>query len=74
MGRALAPYAGPMAIRSITRGPGRPLGPMAVRSELPSHTPAEIRAVLRGLPTATGYTVTVKALRYRSRSEGTSAL
>jgi len=40
---------------------------MAVRSALPSHTAGEVRAVLRGLPTATGYTVTVKALRYRSR-------
>ncbi|HEV2251373.1 MAG TPA: hypothetical protein VGT60_12795 [Candidatus Limnocylindria bacterium] len=56
-----------MAIRNIDEGPGRPPGPMAVRSELPSHRPAEIRAVLRGLPPATGYTVTVKALRYRSR-------
>jgi len=67
MGRTLAPYDRPMAARNIHQGPGRPLGPMAVRSALPSHTPAEIRAVLRGLPTATGYTVTVKALRYRSR-------
>jgi hypothetical protein len=56
-----------MAVRSITEGPGRPLGPMAVRSALATHTPAEIRAILRGLPTATGYTVTVKALRYRTR-------
>jgi hypothetical protein len=56
-----------MAIGNINEGPGRPVGPMAVRSTLPSHTPAEIRAVLRGLPTATGYTVTVKPLRYRSR-------
>jgi hypothetical protein len=67
MGRPLAPYDRSMAVRNIHQGPGRPLGPMAVRSGLPSHTPAEIRAVLRGLPTATGYTVTVKALRYRSR-------
>ena len=67
MGRTLAPYDRGMAVRNIHQGPGRPLGPMAVRSALPSHTPAEIRAVLRGLPTATGYTVTVKALRYRSR-------
>jgi hypothetical protein len=56
-----------MAMRNINEGPGRPLGPMAVRSTLASHSPAEIRAVLRGLPTATGYTVTVKPLRYRSR-------
>ena len=67
MGRTLAPYDRGMAVRNLHQGPGRPLGPMAVRSGLPSHTPAEIRAVLRGLPTATGYTVTVKALRYRSR-------
>lgn len=67
MGRLIAPYDLPMAIRNINEGPGRPLGPMAVRSTLASHTPAEIRAVLRGLPTATGYTVTVKPLRYRSR-------
>src|SRR5205814_2341763 len=67
MGRRLAPYDRRMAIRSLNEGPGRPLGPMAVRSTLPSHTPAEIRAVLRGLPTATGYTVTVKPLRNRSR-------
>ena len=39
---------------------------MAVRSTLPSHSPAEIREILRGLPTATGYTVTVKPLRYRT--------
>jgi hypothetical protein len=56
-----------MAVPNIYEGPGRPLGPMAVRSTLKSHTPTEIRAVLRGLPTATGYTVTVKPLRYRSR-------
>jgi hypothetical protein len=54
-------------MRTLHQGPGRPLGPMAVRSTLPSHSPAEIRAVLRGLPTATGYTVTVKPLRYRRR-------
>jgi hypothetical protein len=66
MGRTLA-YDRGMTIRKTNEGPGRPLGPMAVRSTLPSHTPAEIRAVLRGLPTATGYTVTVKPLRYRSR-------
>ena len=56
-----------MAVRAVLRGPGRPLGPMAVRSNLPSHTPAQIRAVLQGLPMATGYTITVKPLRYRSR-------
>ena len=67
MGRPLAPYDRRMAVRSVNEGPGRPLGPMAVRSALDSHTPAEIRAALRGLPTATGYTVTVKPLRYRSR-------
>src|SRR5947207_13319141 len=66
MGRRLAPYHRPMASR-INEGPGRPLGPMAVRSTLPSHTPAAIRAVLRGLPMATGYRVTVKPLRYRTR-------
>ena len=67
MGRPLAPYHLTMAIRSINEGPGRPLGPMAVRSTLASHTPAAIRAVLRGLPMATGYRVTVKPLRYRTR-------
>jgi hypothetical protein len=40
---------------------------MAVRSQLPTHPPAKVREILRGLPTATGYTVTVKALRYRTR-------
>jgi hypothetical protein len=40
---------------------------MAVRSVLPSHTPTAVRGVLRGLPTATGYRVIVKALRYRTR-------
>src|SRR5207245_9380640 len=39
---------------------------MAVRSTLSSHSPAEIREILRGLPTATGYAVTVKPLRYRT--------
>jgi hypothetical protein len=39
---------------------------MAVRSLLPSHTAADVRDVLRGLPTATGYRVTVKPLRYRT--------
>jgi hypothetical protein len=47
------------------RGAGRPAGPMAVRSKLPTHTPADVREVLRGLPCATGYVVTVKPLRYR---------
>ncbi|HEX9269420.1 MAG TPA: hypothetical protein VF998_06230 [Candidatus Limnocylindria bacterium] len=40
---------------------------MAVRSTLVSHPAWKIREVLRGLPTATGYTVTVKPLRYRTR-------
>ena len=40
---------------------------MAVRSTLPSHPPYRVREVLRGLPTATGYRVTVKPLRYRTR-------
>ena len=39
---------------------------MAVRSTLPSHPPLKVREVLRGLPTATGYTVKVKPLRYRT--------
>ena len=39
---------------------------MAVRSLLPTHPPSKIRETLRGLPTATGYVVTVKPLRYRS--------
>jgi hypothetical protein len=56
-----------MALRDVAAGPGRPLGPMAVRSTLPSHTPQQVRAVLRGLPTATGYCVDVKPLRYRTR-------
>ncbi len=47
--------------------PGRPLGPMAVRSSLPTHPPARVREILRGLPAATGYTVRVKPLRYRTR-------
>lgn len=40
---------------------------MAVRSTLPSHPPAKVREVLRGLPTATGYTVSVRPLHYRTR-------
>jgi len=48
------------------RGGGRPVGPMAVRSTIPTHTAADIREVLAGLPTATGYRVTVKPLRYRT--------
>ncbi len=39
---------------------------MAVRSTLHSHPPAKVREVLRGLPHATGYRVTVKPLRYRT--------
>lgn len=39
---------------------------MAVRSTLPTHPPLKVRETLRGLPTATGYTVTVKPLRYRT--------
>lgn len=39
---------------------------MAVRSTLASHPPAKVRETLRGLPTATGYTVSVKPLRYRT--------
>ena len=40
---------------------------MAVRSTLPSHSPEKVRDVLQGLPTATGYHLTVKPLRYRTR-------
>jgi hypothetical protein len=39
---------------------------MAVRSTLPGYTPAKVRATLQGLPTATGYRVSVKPLRYRT--------
>ena len=70
MGRPLAPYARRMALRDVTAGPaglGRPLGPMAVRSTLPEYPPARVREILRGLPSATGYTVSVKELRWRTR-------
>lgn len=56
-----------MAILPVRRAPGRPLGPMAVRSTLPSHSAEKVRDVLRGLPMATGYRLAVKALRYRTR-------
>ena len=52
-------------MRSV-RGKGRPLGPMRVRSTLAGYSAARLRGVLRGLPTATGYRVTVKPLRYRT--------
>jgi hypothetical protein len=39
---------------------------MAVRSTLSTHPALKVREILRGLPTATGYTVTVKPLRYRT--------
>jgi len=39
---------------------------MAVRSTLDTHPPTKIREILRGLPSATGYRVTVKPLRYRT--------
>ncbi len=56
-----------MALRSFNAARGRPPGPMALRSYLPSHPPGRLREVLRGLPAATGYRVTVKPLRYRTR-------
>ncbi len=40
---------------------------MAVRSTLPGYTPEKVREILRGFPTATGYRVAVKPLRYRTR-------
>ena len=40
---------------------------MAVRSTLDSHDAERVRDVLRGLPMATGYQLTVKPLRYRTR-------
>ena len=40
---------------------------MAVRSTLASHSAEKVRETLRGLPMATGYRLTVKALRYRTR-------
>jgi hypothetical protein len=48
-------------------GLGRPLGRMAVRSTLETHPPERVREVLRGLPSATGYTLLVRPLRYRTR-------
>ncbi len=39
---------------------------MAVRSTLRGYTPEKVRETLRGLPTATGYRVEVKPLRYRT--------
>lgn len=56
-----------MAIAPVRQGPGRPLGPMAVRSTLRTHDAEKVREVLRGLPMATGYRLTVKPLRYRTR-------
>ena len=56
-----------MAITPARQAPGRPLGPMAVRSTLPSHSAEKVRDILRGLPMATGYRLTVKPLRYRTR-------
>jgi hypothetical protein len=67
MGAPLASYSSTMAIRSIREPLGRPLGPMAVRSFLPGYPAPKIREILRGLPTATGYRVDVKPLRYRTR-------
>jgi len=40
---------------------------MAVRSTLRSHPAEKVREIVRGLPMATGYRLTVKALRYRTR-------
>ncbi len=40
---------------------------MAVRSTLPSHSAEKVRDVVRGLPMATGYRLTVKPLLYRLR-------
>lgn len=40
---------------------------MAVRSTLPSHPADKVRDVVRGLPMATGYRLTVKPLLYRAR-------
>ena len=67
MGKAIASERSAVVMNKLFGGPGRPLGPMAVRSTLPTHPPAKVRAVLRGLPTATGYTVSLKPLQYRSR-------
>lgn len=55
-----------MAMRAA-QAPGRPLGPMAVRSTLAGYPARRVREMLRGLPMATGYRVTVKPLRYRTR-------
>ena len=56
-----------MALRKVTAGTGRPQGPMAVRSLLPGYPPPKVREILRGLPQATGYAMTVTQLRWRSR-------
>lgn len=40
---------------------------MAVRSDLPVYSAERLRGILRGLPMATGYRLTVKPLRYRTR-------
>src|SRR5206468_756139 len=44
----------------------RRLRPIPIRSRLPTQPAAKIREIQRGLPTATGYRVTVKALRDRT--------
>lgn len=61
------PYSGFVAITPLRPALGRPPGRMAVRSTLSSHSAERVREVLRGLPMATGYRVTVKPLRYRTR-------
>lgn len=39
---------------------------MVIRSTLPGFPPGRVRAILAGLPPATGYAVEVKPLRYRT--------
>ncbi|MEX0875516.1 MAG: class I SAM-dependent methyltransferase [Actinomycetota bacterium] len=62
------PSAAPRSVVLVARVPGPRTGAMPIRvKDLPGWSPARVERVLKGLPIASGYTVVVKPLRWRTR-------
>ncbi|MEX2394823.1 MAG: class I SAM-dependent methyltransferase [Actinomycetota bacterium] len=67
-GRSRAHMHAPRSVVLLARAPGPRTGAMPIKvKDLPGWSPGRVHRLLAGLPQATGYTVLVKPLRWRTR-------